>query len=90
VVFVGGEGGGAVTGMGRQLRGALLVSPFVKQRFVLFLARERAEDYERLTHLIESGQLAPRLDRSYRLEQAADAVRLLEHGEIRGKVAVTV
>jgi NADPH:quinone reductase-like Zn-dependent oxidoreductase len=43
-----------------------------------------------LTHLIESGQRAPRLDRSYRLEQAADAVRLLERGEIRGKVAVTV
>ena len=89
-VFVGGEHGGAVTGMGRQLRGALLVSPVVKQRFALLLARERAEDYERLTRLIESGELTPRVDRSYPLERAAEAVRLLESGQIRGKVAITV
>jgi NADPH:quinone reductase-like Zn-dependent oxidoreductase len=89
-VFVGGEHGGAVTGMGRQLRGALLVSPVVTQRFALLLARERAEDYERLTRLIESGELTPRVDRSYPLEQAAEAVRLLESGQIRGKVAITV
>ncbi len=89
-VFVGGEDGGAVTGMGRQLRGALLVSPVVTQRFALLLARERAEDYERLTRLIESGELTPRVDRSYPLEQAAEAVRLLESGQIRGKVAITV
>ena len=89
-VFVGGEHGGAVTGMSRQLRGALLVSPVVTQRFALLLARERAEDYERLTRLIESGELTPRVDRSYPLEQAAEAVRLLESGQIRGKVAITV
>jgi NADPH:quinone reductase-like Zn-dependent oxidoreductase len=57
---------------------------------VLFLARERAADYEKLTRLIESGQLTPNLDRSYPLEQAADAMRLLEQGQIRGKVAITV
>ena len=89
-VFVGGEHGGSVTGMGRQLRGALLVSPVVSQRFALLLARERAEDYERLTLLIESGELTPRVDRSYPLEQASEAVRLLESGRIRGKVAITV
>ncbi|CAA9364704.1 MAG: probable oxidoreductase, Zn-binding [uncultured Nocardioidaceae bacterium] len=90
VVFVGGEHGGTLTGMGRQLRGALLVSPFVKQRLVLFLARERAADYEQLTHLIESGRITPRVDRSFPLEHAADAMRLLEKGEIRGKVALTL
>jgi NADPH:quinone reductase-like Zn-dependent oxidoreductase len=79
VVFLGGEHAGRLTGMSRQLRGALLVSPFVKQRLVLFLARERARDYEE-----------PSLDRTFPLEQAADAVRLLERGEIRGKVAITV
>jgi NADPH:quinone reductase-like Zn-dependent oxidoreductase len=89
VVFVGGEQAGALTGMRRQLRGAL-VSPFVKQRLLLFLARERAADYEELTRLIEAGRLVPRLDRTYPLEQAADAVRLLERGEIRGKVALTM
>jgi NADPH:quinone reductase-like Zn-dependent oxidoreductase len=89
VVFVGGEHGGSVTGMSRQLRGALL-SPFLNQRLVLLLARERGTQYEQLTRLIESGELTPDLDRVYPLEHAADAVRLLEQGAIRGKVAITV
>jgi NADPH:quinone reductase-like Zn-dependent oxidoreductase len=88
-VFVGGENGGSLTGMSRQLRGALLSLP-TKQRLVLFLARERAADYEQLTRLIEAGELTPNLDRSYPLERAAEAVRLLEQGEVRGKVALTV
>jgi NADPH:quinone reductase-like Zn-dependent oxidoreductase len=89
VVFVGGEQGGAVTGMSRQLRGALL-SPFLQQRLVLLLARERAAVYEQLTRFIEAGELVPTLDRSYPLDQAADAMRLLQAGGIRGKVAIIV
>jgi NADPH:quinone reductase-like Zn-dependent oxidoreductase len=89
VVFVGGEHAGTVTGMSRQLRGALL-APFLGQRLVLFLARERAGDYEQLTLLLEEGRLAASLDRTYPLEQAPDAMRLLERGGIRGKVAITV
>jgi NADPH:quinone reductase-like Zn-dependent oxidoreductase len=89
VVFVGGEHGGTITGMSRQLRGAFL-SPFVGQRLMLFLARERAADYEELTRLIEAGQLTPTLDRTYPLEQAPAAMQLLESGAIRGKVAITV
>lgn len=88
-VFVGGEHGGALTGMARQLRGALL-SPFIGQRLVLLLARERGADYERLTGLIESGHLIPTLDRCYPLDRAAEAVRQLEEGTIRGKVAITM
>ena len=41
-VFVGGENAGAILGMARQIRGALL-SPFIRQRLVPLLARERAE-----------------------------------------------
>lgn len=89
VVFVGGEHGGTITGMSRQLRGALL-TPFSGQRLLLFLARERAADYENLTRLIEAGRLTPRLDRTYPLQQARDAMRRLENGEIRGKLAITV
>jgi NADPH:quinone reductase-like Zn-dependent oxidoreductase len=88
-VFVGGEGGGAITGMGRQLRGAAL-SPVLRQRLVPLMARERGSDYERLGRLIEEGRLVPSLDRTYPLEAAADAVRQLEEGTIRGKVAITV
>jgi NADPH:quinone reductase-like Zn-dependent oxidoreductase len=88
-VFVGAEHAGSLTGMGRQLRGAL-VSPFVGQRLTLFLAKERAADLEVLTELIEAGKLTPCLDRTYPLDQAPEAMRQLEHGQVRGKIAITL
>ncbi|MEV0809738.1 NAD(P)-dependent alcohol dehydrogenase [Micromonospora sp. NPDC050200] len=88
-VFVGGENGGSLTGMGRQLRGAL-ASPFLRQRLALFMAKERATDLERLTELIEAGKVIPSMDRSYPLDEAPNAMRLLERGQVRGKVAITV
>ena len=88
-VFVGGENAGSITGMRRQLRGAL-VSPFVRQRLTLFLAKERASDLERLTELIEAGKITPTLHRSYPLDEAPEAMRLLESGKVRGKVSLTI
>jgi NADPH:quinone reductase-like Zn-dependent oxidoreductase len=88
-VFVGGENSGSLTGMGRQLRGALL-SPFLRQRLALLVAKERGTDLERLTDLIEAGKVVPSLDRSYPLDEAPDAMRQLERGQVRGKVAITV
>ena len=89
LVFVGGENSGNLTGLGRQLRGAL-ISPFLRQRLVLLMAKERAADLERLSGLIEDGKLVPSVDRSYPLEEAPDAMRLLEEGRVRGKVVITV
>jgi NADPH:quinone reductase-like Zn-dependent oxidoreductase len=89
VVFVGGEDAGAFIGMGRQLRGALL-SVFLRQRLALLVTKERGSDYERLTALIEAGHLVPSIDRTYPLEDAPLAVRQLEAGHVRGKVAITV
>jgi NADPH:quinone reductase-like Zn-dependent oxidoreductase len=89
LVFVGGENSGNLTGLGRQLRGAL-ISPFLRQRLVLLVAKERAADLERLSGLIEDGKLVPSVDRSYPLEEAPDAMRLLEEGRVRGKVVITV
>ena len=89
VVFVGGEGGGNVTGMSRQL-GGVVTSPFLRQRLALLVPKEHADVYERLTGLIESGTVVPSVDRSYPLDEAADAMRLLQTGTVRGKVALTV
>ena len=89
LVFVGGENSGNLTGLGRQLRGAL-ISPFLRQRLVLLVAKERAADLERLTGLIEDGKLVPSLHRSYPLDEARDAMSLLEKGQVRGKVVITV
>ena len=88
VVFVGGEDSGEVIGMGRQLRGVLL-GAFLRQRFALLPTKERGSDYERLAELVEAGRLVPALDRTYPLAETPLALRQLEEGLVRGKVAVT-
>src|SRR6478609_1857932 len=87
VVFVGSENTGNITGMGRQFRGAV-VSLFVPQRLALLLAKERASDLEQLTEHLEAGQLTPALADTYSLEQAKDAMTMLEDGKVRGKVVI--
>jgi NADPH:quinone reductase-like Zn-dependent oxidoreductase len=57
---------------------------------VILMSRERGADYERLRHLVEAEQLTPALDHTYPLERAADAVRRLEDGTVRGKVSITM
>jgi NADPH:quinone reductase-like Zn-dependent oxidoreductase len=88
-VIVGGEQGGNWTGMGRQLR-ALALSPFVRQRLTMVTARQRASDLERLAGLIEAGTVTPAIGAAYPLEQVPDAMRHLEAGKARGKVAITI
>jgi NADPH:quinone reductase-like Zn-dependent oxidoreductase len=89
-VLVGGEEGGSLTGgMGRQLR-ARALSLFVRQRLTTLLCKERSGDLERLTELIEASKLTPRVDRSYPLDQVAEAMRYLEAGKARGKIAITI
>ena len=91
LVVVGGEhGGGRVLGgFDRQLR-APLVSMFVGQRLRGLIAKERAEDLETLTQLIESGSLTPVIDRTYALADAPDAIRHLAEGHGAGKAVVIV
>jgi NADPH:quinone reductase-like Zn-dependent oxidoreductase len=89
-VIVGGEEGGSWTGsMGRPLR-ALALSLFVHQRLTNFIAKQRSIDLERLSRLIEAGLVTPHSDRSYRLDQVPEAMRHLEAGQARGKVAITI
>jgi NADPH:quinone reductase-like Zn-dependent oxidoreductase len=91
LVLVGGEQGrGRVLGgYDRQLR-APLVSIFVGQRLRSLTSKERAEDFEALTRLIESGTVTPVVDRTYPLAEAPDAVRYLTDGHAAGKLVVTV
>jgi NADPH:quinone reductase-like Zn-dependent oxidoreductase len=90
LVIVGGEQGGNVTGgFGRSLRAPLL-SPFVRQRLTMLVSKETAEDLEPLTELLERGRLIPSIDTTFPLERAAEAMRRLEAGQVRGKLAITV
>ena len=89
VVFVGGENGGRLTGLGRPMRGAL-ISPFLRQRLVMLMSKGRASDLQTLTGLIDAGLVVPSLDRSFPLDEGPDAMRRLETGQVLGKVAITV
>jgi NADPH:quinone reductase-like Zn-dependent oxidoreductase len=88
-VIVGGEHGGSLIGLGRPFR-AVALSLFVRQRLTFFVSRERASDLERLAEFIEAGKLAPSIDLAYPLEQTSEAMRHLEAGKVRGKIAITV
>jgi NADPH:quinone reductase-like Zn-dependent oxidoreductase len=89
LVIVGGEGGDRVIGMGRQLR-ALAVSPFVRQRLTMLGPKEHYTVLERLTELIEAGDLVPAVERTYQLNEMPDAMRHLEAGRTRGKLVIAV
>ena len=90
LVFVGGEAGNPWTGgMGRQLQAAML-SSFIRQRLVTFIAGQNATDLETLTELIERGTVTPVIDRTCSLQNLPDAMRDLEAGRVRGKVVVAV
>ena len=89
-VIVGGEEGGSWTGsMDRPLR-ALALSPFVRQRLTNFIAKQRASDLDRITELIEGGLVTPHIDSTYRLDQVPEAIRHLQAGKARGKIAIAV
>jgi NADPH:quinone reductase-like Zn-dependent oxidoreductase len=90
LVIVGGENGGSITGgTGRQLR-AMLLSPFVSQRLTSFIAKETVDRWAQLRELVESGDVTAPVDRTYRLDEAVDALDDLEAGRVRGKAVIVV
>jgi NADPH:quinone reductase-like Zn-dependent oxidoreductase len=75
--------------LARPIEGRLL-SVFVSQKFTMILAELTPQDLAALGALMHSGKLTPVIDRSYRLSDAAEALRYLEKGHARGKVVLTV
>lgn len=90
-VIIGGEEGGRFTGgFGRSLR-ARAMTPFLKgQRLTMFANKENADDLQLLTELIEAGKLTPSIDATYPLGKVRQAMRHLQTGTVRGKIAITV
>ena len=77
---------GPLVGLGK----TLIVSKFVNQKLVPFIASLSASDLSTLADLMQSGKLKPVIDRRYALGQVADAIRYQETGHARGKVVVTI
>jgi NADPH:quinone reductase-like Zn-dependent oxidoreductase len=90
LVIVGGETDGRwLGGSGRQLR-ARALSPFISQSLTTFISSENAGDLRALSGLIDAGQVAPAVDRTYPLADVAGAIRHLLGGRAQGKVVVEV
>jgi NADPH:quinone reductase-like Zn-dependent oxidoreductase len=53
-------------------------------------AKENGRELERLTVLIESGQVTPHVDRAYPLDEVPEAMARLIAGDVRGKVAISI
>ena len=91
-VLVGGlKGGGKLLGPMAQVLQVKLLARFASpQRLVTVTAKPSGDDLEFLKGLIETGKVTPVIDRVYPLDDAADAMRYLEQGHVRGKVVVTL
>jgi NADPH:quinone reductase-like Zn-dependent oxidoreductase len=82
------NGQGRFAGIDRILT-ATLVDPFVRERLVVYLTRERRADLLTLRGFVESGAVRPVIDRRYPLERAIEAIQYLEAGHTQGKVVIT-
>jgi len=90
-VIIGGEEGGKFTGgFGRSLRAAAMTRFLKGQRLTMFANKENADDLQPLTELIEAGRVIPSIDATYPLGKARQAMRHLQDGTVRGKIAISV
>jgi NADPH:quinone reductase-like Zn-dependent oxidoreductase len=89
LLLAGGAGSQWMIGLMARPIKALLLSPFVSQKLVMFLARPSKEDLSVTCELMKAGKLTSVIDRSYRLNEVPEAIRYLEKKHARGKVIIT-
>lgn len=75
--------------LGRVVR-VRLASLAGSRKAVPFLATLTQEDLAVMQELLETGKVTPVIDRRYRLDEAAEALRYLGAGHARAKVVITV
>ncbi|WP_084696497.1 NAD(P)-dependent alcohol dehydrogenase [Phycicoccus jejuensis] len=90
LVVVGSEAPGRWLGGLERSVGAALLSPFVRQRLVMHVSRERAADLAELVGLVDAGAVRPVLDHVVPLDGVARALDHVAAGRARGKVVVRV
>jgi NADPH:quinone reductase-like Zn-dependent oxidoreductase len=92
-IYIGSGGGGPDRGS-MELLGSMLyplvLGPFTSRKMPGLLAKMNTADLDVLADLMRTGKVTPILDRTYALKETADAIRYIEQGHARGKVAITV
>ncbi len=89
LVLVGADkrGGAAIF---LRILSALVRSRVFKHQVKFMIAKQDPRDLPYLSGLLGSGQLTPRIDRTYPLSEGAEAVRYLGTGQARAKVVITM
>ena len=89
-IAVGGPNSRWMIGLLAGLLTTLVLSWFVSQKLLLFLAKIRSEDLTIMRELMATGKITPVIDKRYRLSEVPEAIRYLEEGHARGKVVITL
>ena len=89
-VMVGDRSGRKVIGLLARLIAAIVLSRFVSQKLVTFLARPNKKDLIIMHDLMKAGKVKPVIDRRYKLREVPEAIRYLGGGHARGKVVITL
>ncbi len=84
-----GRGGRWLGPLGRIVK-ARVLSGFTRQQLKPLVSVAKRQDLLTLADLLATGQVTPVIDRTYPLDEAADALRYVAAGHTRGKVVVTV
>jgi NADPH:quinone reductase-like Zn-dependent oxidoreductase len=84
-----GRGDRWVGPLGRIIR-ARVLSAFTRQQLKPFTSIGKRQDLLTLAELLRTGQVWPVIDRTYPLDDAADALRYVGAGHTQGKVVITI
>lgn len=88
-IGVGGPVGSMIGMLAGQIK-QLVMSRFVSQKFVSFMAKLNQDDLATMGKLMEDRKVTPVIDRRYRLSEVPEAIRYLEKGHAQGKVVITL
>jgi NADPH:quinone reductase-like Zn-dependent oxidoreductase len=90
LVLSSGDSAGRLIGPFDRILEALALSPFVSQTLRPLVTKPSPADLDELTRLVEGGQLTPVVEHTFPLADTAAAIRHLETGRVRGKLALAV
>jgi len=96
ICVLAGMGGAGVKGGEaiRRIVGNLFIarglSSFTNQKFAQYMTKMSKQDLIMLGDLIQAGKVTPVIERTYKLDDAPEALRQLDAGHARGKLVITV